>query len=64
MMPPLGLVGVDVWHGQCLCESSQAEENGARAKDYKTATYREGHGEVLQSHTRELEDMKLVAKTL
>ena len=30
---------------------------------YETATYREGHSEVLQSHTRELEGMKLAAKT-
>ena len=29
---------------------------------FETATYREGHGEVQQSHTSELDGMKLAAK--
>ena len=50
-------------YGQCLGESSLAVRSGKGPQRFETATYRECHGEVMHSHTGELEGMKLAAKT-
>ena len=65
---PLGLVGVAV--RQLAMASALARVARWRKKTlrkeppwFETATYRKGHGEVLHSHIRKLEGMKLAART-